>query len=69
MGNWTPREIEIDFSFLGDGIFTAEIFKDGVNASRNAEDYKTENMEVDTMSKLSVKLASGGGWAAIIKKK
>jgi alpha-glucosidase len=68
MGNWQPREIEIDFSFLGDGNFHAEIFKDGINASRNAEDYKIEKQDVNSMTKLKVQVASGGGWAAIIKK-
>jgi len=37
---WTPRELTLDFSFLPEGTFEAEIFKDGVNAGRDATDYK-----------------------------
>jgi alpha-glucosidase len=66
MGNWQEREI--DFSFLGDSNFIAEIFKDGINANRNAEDQKIEKIEVNSMTKHKVKLASVGGWAAIIKR-
>jgi len=66
MGNWQEREI--DFGFLGKGNYSAELFRDGINANRNAEDYKIEKMAVIANSKLTVKLASGGGWAAIIKK-
>src|SRR5450759_2711068 len=42
MTNWTPREMTIDLSFLGAGEYTAEIFKDGINADRDATDYKKE---------------------------
>jgi alpha-glucosidase len=69
LGNWKERTLEIDLSFLGNGSFMAETFRDGVNANRNAEDYKIERVDVNTMSKIKVKLASGGGWAAIIKRK
>ena len=29
MTNWTPRELTLDFSFLGEGSYQAVIFKDG----------------------------------------
>ena len=40
MTDWTPRELELDLSFLGEGEYTAEIFEDGINADRNAQDYR-----------------------------
>ena len=43
MTNWTPRDITVDFSFLGEGNYEAEIFKDGMNADRDATDYKKKN--------------------------
>ena len=46
-----------------------EIFKDGINANTYAEDYKKETIEVTKNSKISAKLAKGGGWSAIITKK
>lgn len=69
MTDWDERELNIDFSFLGDGDYNMEIFKDGINANRYAEDYQKENIVVNKNSKSSINLASGGGWAAIISKK
>jgi len=64
MTDWTPRELEIDFSFLPDGNFQMESFEDGVNADRMASDYKMTRTQVNKTTKLKVKLAPGGGWAA-----
>jgi len=64
MTDWTPRELEIDFSFLPDGNFQMESFEDGVNADRMASDYKMTKTQVNKTTKLKVKLAPGGGWAA-----
>jgi Glycosyl-hydrolase 97 C-terminal, oligomerisation len=36
MTNWTERDIEIDFSFLGNGNYEVAIFKDGLNADKDA---------------------------------
>ena len=66
MTNWTPRELTIDLSFLGAGEYKAEIFKDGVNADRDATDYKKEIITVKSGDKLKVKLMNGGGWVARI---
>ena len=30
--DWKERDVEVDLSFLGDGEFNAEIFRDGINA-------------------------------------
>ena len=69
MTNWTPRDITLDFSFLPEGNYEAEIFKDGVNADRDATDYKREIIPVSKNTRLVVKLYPGGGWAARIYKK
>jgi alpha-glucosidase len=66
MNNWDAREITIDCSFLGEGNFEATIFKDGVNAGKDATDYEKESVKVSSRDKLRVTLQSGGGWAAII---
>jgi alpha-glucosidase len=66
MTDWTPRELEIDFSFLPEGNFQMESFEDGVNADRQASDYKMTKTQVNKTTKLKVKLAAGGGWAARI---
>ena len=66
MTNWTGREMEIDFSFLPDGNFHMEAYQDGVNADRYGSDYRLVRMDVNRTTKLKVKLAPGGGWAARI---
>jgi alpha-glucosidase len=68
MTNWNARELTIDFSFLGDGVFEAEVFKDGINADRDATDYKKELLKISSDDKLKIQLSKGGGWAARIKK-
>lgn len=66
--NWDSRDITIDFSFLEKGKkFQAEIFSDGLNADKAATDYKREIITIDSATKLTYRLASGGGLAMIIK--
>lgn len=67
--NWTPRDLMLDFSFLGEGNYEAEIFQDGVNADRDATDYKREIVTVTKNDKRTIHLADGGGWAARIYRK
>jgi alpha-glucosidase len=69
MSNWTPRDLTLDFSFLPEGTYEAELFKDGVNSDRQASDYKREVITVSKNTKQPVKLYPGGGWAARIYKK
>ena len=66
MTDWTPRDLEIDLSFLPEGKFTMEAYLDGVNADRYAGDYKKTTTSIDRTSKIKIHLASGGGWAARI---
>jgi len=66
MSDWTPRNVDIDLSFLPEGNFTMEAYQDGVNADRNASDYKKITAQVTKATKLKLPLASGGGWAARI---
>jgi alpha-glucosidase len=64
MTNWNGREITVDLSFLGEGIYKATLFQDGVNADRDATDYTKTIITVTSKDKLTAKMASGGGWAA-----
>jgi len=68
MSNWTPREITLDFSFLGGGNYQATVFKDGINADRDGTDYKKEVIKLTSGDKVKIQLAPGGGWAARIEK-
>ena len=64
--DWTGRDMEIDLSFLGEGRYRMQYFADGVNADSYAQDFRTGEREVTREDKLNVRLASGGGWAAIL---
>ena len=66
MTNWTPRELDIDLSFLPDGSYAMEAYQDGVNADRYGSDYVQVKSQVNKGTKLKLKLAPGGGWAARI---
>jgi len=66
MSNWSARDITLDLSFLKNNNYEAEIFKDGINADRDATDYKKEIIKLTPGQKLNVHLSSGGGWAARI---
>ncbi len=68
MTNWNARNLTLDFSFLPRGVYQAEVFKDGINADREASDYKREVIKVDSGDRLEIHLSSGGGWAGILKK-
>ncbi len=68
MTNSEARELTLDLSFLGEGAYTMDVYKDGVNAHRHAEDYKIVRQSVNSSSNVTMSLAGGGGWAAIISR-
>ncbi len=66
MTNWTARDLEIDCSFLNKGNYVAEIFRDGIDADREATDYARETIKLVSGEKLKIHLSNGGGWVARI---
>ncbi|MBT29122.1 MAG: alpha-glucosidase [Thalassobius sp.] len=64
----TARDMEIKFDFLDAGNYKAEIMQDGVNADKYAQDYKKTSQQINKDTQLTIKLASGGGWTAILTK-
>lgn len=67
--SWKAINLKIDLGFLGDGLWTAEIFRDGVNASRNGTDYIREIRTVEAGSSFGGEMAPGGGVAMRLKRK
>lgn len=63
MTNWNERDITIDLSFLDGKNYSAEIFRDGVNAYRVGRDYKKETVNLTGKKNYTVHLAPGGGFA------
>ncbi|WP_207531722.1 glycoside hydrolase family 97 protein [Desertivirga arenae] len=66
MTNWDEREIKVDLSFLEPGKYKMQILQDGVNADKHAADYKILKDQDLTSKSITAKLASGGGWVAVI---
>ncbi|MBD5233042.1 MAG: glycoside hydrolase family 97 protein [Bacteroidales bacterium] len=62
------RSAEISLDFLPEGNFTIEEFSDGVNASRQASDYRRVARTADRTQRLKIEMAPGGGYAASIKR-
>ena len=62
MTDWTPRELKADLSFLGEGKFRAFTCEDGINAAKDARDYKLGYELVDKQKVLNIKMAPGGGY-------
>jgi alpha-glucosidase len=69
MTNWDDRKLDVDLSFLGEGIYVAEVYRDGVNANRIASDYNKETITIPANRKMSISMAKGGGVAMKISKK
>ena len=67
MNNWTPKTLTIDLSKFLDSPMTMDSFADGVNADREATDYKHIVRKVSDTETITVNLAPGGGWAALFK--
>lgn len=68
MTGWEARTVHLDLSFLPEGTYDVELFRDGANARRIARDYRREVLTLDASEGLDVELAPGGGFAARIVK-
>ena len=58
----------ISLSFLPEGEWKMVVYKDGVNAGKNAIDYKKEEMTVTNETIIPVWFAPNGGFVAVIEK-
>lgn len=68
MTNGSARTLSLDLSFLGEGRYTLDSWSDGINADRNASDYRKETRSVTRADRVEVRLAPGGGYAARIRR-
>ena len=66
MTSWTPRDLSLDLSFLGTGTYEMILYQDGINADRTGSDFRMTQRTVTKADTLVLKLAPGGGWAAVI---
>ena len=68
MTDWDPRDLELDLSFLDTGTYDIHFYQDGTNAEKYASDFKMMKKSITAEDKISIHMASGGGWVARISK-
>ncbi|MDQ2718377.1 MAG: glycoside hydrolase family 97 protein [Bacteroidota bacterium] len=62
------REVAINFDFLEKGkTYTMTYFEDGINAGRQAMDYRRKTMQVKAGDKMTITMVRNGGFAAMLK--
>jgi alpha-glucosidase len=67
--NWTARELELPLTFLGDGQFEATVYADTSRDGRKPNELRKDIRAVKAKDSFHVALASGGGFAAVIRPK
>ncbi len=64
------QTISMDLSFLAQGKYEMEVWRDGENTRANGSTYEYfKESEIDASLKYVITMAEGGGWAAVIRKK
>ncbi len=65
--NWDERTLHLDFGFLGEGLYEADMLTDGGNANKVATDYRlTKEENLSNTNGLDLHMASGGGFVMIL---
>jgi alpha-glucosidase len=67
MTDGSPRELDLDLSFLPTGRHRVRSWEDGPNAGSDATQVVTADKPVTGEDSLKVRMAPGGGYAAIIE--
>ncbi|SDE03094.1 alpha-glucosidase [Mucilaginibacter pineti] len=66
-GKEKTRTVELNFDFLEKGkTYTMTYFEDGINAGKQAMDYRKKTMQVKAGDRLNIKMVRNGGWAAVL---
>lgn len=66
--NEKERSFEVSLDFLNTGKSYQMIsFEDGINAGRQAMDYRKKDSSVKKGEKITIKMVRNGGWAAVIE--
>lgn len=64
MTNWTEREVNVNFSFLPEGIvYNAMLYRDSNTSNDYPTQYVCEKIAVTSQTQLKIKMAKGGGFA------
>jgi len=66
-GKEKERTVSLNFDFLEKGkTYTMTYFEDGINAGRQAMDYRRKTVQIKSGDKIDIKMVRNGGWAAVI---
>jgi alpha-glucosidase len=66
--NSKSRTIDVSFDFLPQGKnYTLTYFEDGINADRQAMDFKKKTISINSETNLSIKMERNGGWAGSLE--
>ncbi|HEY9260305.1 glycoside hydrolase family 97 C-terminal domain-containing protein, partial [Chitinophaga sp.] len=66
--NDKERDVTFSFDFLEKGkTYTMTYFEDGINAGKQAMDYRRKTIPVKAGDKITIKMVRNGGWAAVLK--
>jgi alpha-glucosidase len=69
MTNWDSRTIELPLKFLGPGRYEAVIYQDAADADAEAEHLTESRRTVTAKDTMSIRMASGGGFAIHLRLK
>ncbi|CAN5463706.1 glycoside hydrolase family 97 protein [soil metagenome] len=61
--DWTGRTVKLNFDFLDNEMYRAEIFTDGINANRNGNDFTHVFETVKKGDSMDIEMMNGGGFA------
>lgn len=68
MTDWNARELRFKSDFLPEGEYEMETYQDGINADRNAQDYKRMVTRIKSGNMIRAAMAPGGGFVAVLRK-
>lgn len=67
-GKENERSLTLNFDFLEKGkSYTMTYFEDGINAGKQAMDYRKKSVQVKAGDQITIKMVRNGGWAAVLK--
>ena len=69
LNDTTARELTVPLDFLPEGTYELEVFRDGINHRRFAEDYKHETVVVEAGQDLLLPLGMGGGYVGRFRRR
>jgi alpha-glucosidase len=65
--NWTRRDLSLPLDFLSDGQFEGSLYGDSSLDGRKPNELRRETRQLSAKTTLDIRLASGGGFVAIMR--